>query len=130
MFRFCYPFKRQPRKMVKHTQRVRWQKLTNCFTILWRWRLKGLFCCGQLINWHHFINFVPFRNLELSEKNWQPLTIFVKSSILDDWLGFKCSSENYWKFFDFWRFYRVVLSNLDMSSTFIYINSHSIFSVK
>ena len=28
-----YLFKHQPHKMVKHTQTIRWQQLTNCFSV-------------------------------------------------------------------------------------------------
>ena len=37
-------FKRQPHKMAKHTQTIRWEQPTNCLiylTILWSWRLKS-----------------------------------------------------------------------------------------
>ena len=36
-----YPFKRQPPKMVKNTQTIRWQLAEFCDCV-WRWRLKGL----------------------------------------------------------------------------------------
>ena len=42
---FYYPFKRKPRKMVKHTQTIRQLLLTICLTVfdrLWRWRIKEL----------------------------------------------------------------------------------------
>ena len=28
-----YPFKRQPHKMVKRNQTIRWQQLTNCLSV-------------------------------------------------------------------------------------------------
>ena len=37
-------FKRQPHRMVKHTQTIRRltaNELFKCLTILWEWRLKG-----------------------------------------------------------------------------------------
>ena len=40
-----YPYKRQPYKMVKHSQTIRWQKPTNCLSVFdhfWGLVLKGL----------------------------------------------------------------------------------------
>ena len=43
--KMCFkPFKRQPHKMVKHTQTIRRQKPTGCLSVLdhfVEWRLKG-----------------------------------------------------------------------------------------
>ena len=40
-----YPLKRQPHKMVKHTQTIRWQQPTTCLTVFHHFvglALKGL----------------------------------------------------------------------------------------
>ena len=44
MFARVLPFKRQPHKMVEHTQTIRRVLPTNClnvFDLLWSWHLKG-----------------------------------------------------------------------------------------
>ena len=77
----CWPFERQPNKMVKHAQTIRWQKrclsVFDCFLGL---ALKGL-------NKWAFRTLWNIDDATLCENSLRQKAMFAKNSIINVWHG-------------------------------------------